>query len=497
MSVDMKKFEFIGLFILINILTCVGTFCQADVWNRFNPKQIDVFQNKMLLLGYDSNKGGVLSVFIRNLFDTTFSIENITEDVNLELNNSSNVHFDNHGNIWAFGRNNLWKYENEEWQEISFPNDLITNNRKFREFCFDDENNLFVIVYVEFERRRDTINGTIYVILDSVNSELLKINANNPTLSYEVIKKYNYKEQHDFGAIHAITKRPDGAIVCILAEESNNLMIYKDNQLSFQTIPINPDGFKVEVTSMEYDNHLNLWYSVRTSSPNTELLLSNGVHKFTNTGTHLLWDSSFGLNGKLFQKNRPEPTLSVHNISINQSTGLVWGGTDYGFFSIDESKPLRNQLTFYSRDSLINPQFRYFPTKVSIGKPNEFEFVTIVQYENKSFFASQKGFLEMVGKDTPSSVGNLDVSLTNSIDIYPLPSSTSEVFVAIKNNVFVNGSTLSIVDMSGRTLQLIQIESATGNIQIPVNTKNFASGTYYAILRSGNNTISKQFIVVN
>lgn len=489
----MKKINLIYLLVLSLLITNVKLYSQRYNLETFAPKQLDVYQDKLLMLGYDWENNGVLSIFIKNANDTSFLITNITKDLNLELNVQSKVRFDNYGNIWAFGKSNLWKYENGGWIDVQTPPDLLPN-RQFRDFCFDNENNLFVSVMIGFERWRETVNGTVYVVYDSVNNELLKINTKTPIVSYEVVKKFNHKLEHEFDAIHSITKRPDGAIVCALAEATSNLMIYNDGELSYQTIPVNPDGLRAQVTSIDYDNQMNLWYSVGCAGQFFNQALSNGVHKILDNGTHIHWDSSDGLKGELFNERRFEPTLSVHDISINKKTGLIWGVTDFGVFSIDEKKSKKNQLTFYSRDSLINQKFRLFPSNVS-GSGSGFEFVTLVHHESKSFFASQKGFLEMLGKDAPSSAANLDVSHTNFIDIYPLPSSISEVFVAIKNNEFVNGSTLSIVDMSGRTLQRIQIESATGNIQIPVNTKNFASGTYYAILRSGNNTISKQFIV--
>ncbi|MBL8004190.1 MAG: T9SS type A sorting domain-containing protein [Candidatus Kapabacteria bacterium] len=490
----MKKINLIIL-LLLSILTNNVRLISQNPLGQFAPKQLDVYKDKILILGYDWEKNGLLSIFTKNVNDTSLSITNITQDINLELNVQSKVRFDNFGNIWAFGKSNLWKYENGGWIDVQTPPDLLPN-RQFRDFCFDNENNLYVSVMIGFERYRETVNGTVYVVYDSVNNELLKINTKTPTVSYDVIKKFNHKLEHEFDAIHAITKRPDGAISCILAEVTNNLMIYNNGALSYETIPVSPDGLLAKVTSMVYDTDKNLLYSVKCAGQFFNLAPSNGVHKITVNGTHFYWDSSDGLKGELFNDRRFEPTLSVHDISINKKTGLIWGVTDFGVFSIDETKPKQNQLTFYSRDSLVNQKFRYFPSKVS-GSGSGFEFVTLVHHENKSFFASQLGFLEITGNETPSSVANNDISLTNSIDILPLPSSKSEVFISINNHEFVNGSTLSIVDMSGRTLQRIQIESATGNIQIPVNTKDLSSGTYYAVLRSGRNTISKQFIVVN
>lgn len=493
MGAKMKKIKF--LLLLLSILSANGILSSQNIGlGRFAPIQLDVFQDRLLMLGYDWEDKGVLSIFIKNVNDTSFSITNITQDINLELNVLSKVRFDNFGNIWAFGKSNLWKYENGVWVDVPTPSDLLPN-RQFRDFCFDNENNLFVSVMIGFERWRETVNGTVYVVYDSVNNELLKINTNTPTVSYDVIKKFNHKLEHEFDAIHAITKRSDGAIVCVLAEESNNLMIYNSGNLSYSTIPlVNPNGLNARVTSIKYDKQMNLWYSVKSAGQFYDQAPSNGVHKIYENGTHIHWDSSDGLKGELFNDRRFEPTLSVHDLSVNIKTGLVWGATDYGVFSIDESKSKNKQLTFYSRDSLANQKFRFFPSKVS-GSGSGFEFVTLVHHENKSFFASQLGFLEMVGKDTPSSVGNPDISLNKSIDVFPLPSSKSEVFISINNHEFVNGSTLSIVDMSGRTLQRIQIESANGNIQIPINTKDLTSGTYYAVLRSGKNSISKQFIV--
>ncbi|HRI31145.1 MAG TPA: T9SS type A sorting domain-containing protein, partial [Candidatus Kapabacteria bacterium] len=128
---------------------------------------------------------------------------------------------------------------------------------------------------------------------------------------------------------------------------------------------------------------------------------------------------------------------------------------------------------------------------------NQFEFVTIAQNGRNTFLASQMGFLEIVDKDTPSSIRNLYINLNNSIDIFPLPSFKSEVFVTINNHESITGSTLSIMDMSGRTVQLIQIESSSGYIQIPISTEDLSSGTYYAVLRSGRNVVTKQLVVVH
>jgi hypothetical protein len=492
MGAKMKKINLIILLIL-SLLTNNVSLLSQNPLGQFAPIQLDIYKDKILILGYDWDKNGLLSIFTKNVNDTAFSITNITKDINLELNVHSKVRFDNFGNIWAFGKSNLWKYENGVWIDLPTPPDLLPN-RQFRDFCFDNENNLFVGVMIGFERYRETVNGTVYVVYDSVNNELVKINTNTPTVSYVVIKKFYHKLEHEFDAIHAITKRPDGAIASIIAEKTSNLMIYKNGELTYQTIPVSPDGLLAKVTSMVYDTDMNLWYSVKCAGQFFNQAPSNGVHKNTVNGTHFYWDSSDGLKGELFNDRRFEPTLSVHDISINKKTGLIWGVTDFGVFSIDETKKLNNQLTFYSRDSLVNQKLRYFPSKVS-GSGSAFEFVTLVHHESKSFFASQLGFLEIADKETPSSLGHLDVIRKSSIEIFPLPSSQSEVFVSINNHEFVNGSTLSIVDMSGRVVQYIQIESATGNIQIPVNTKDFSSGTYHAVLRTGKNTISKQFVI--
>ncbi len=39
------------------------------------------------------------------------------------------------------------------------------------------------------------------------------------------------------------------------------------------------------------------------------------------------------------------------------------------------------------------------------------------------------------------------------------------------------------------------IERSIGSFQIPIHTKDFPAGTYFAVLRSGNDVVSKQFIV--
>lgn len=495
MGVSMKKFQMICLLMVTLFLPSLNLFSQNHVLGNFAPTQLDTYKDKLLMLGFDWNNKGLLSIFIKNTNDTSFSLTNITKDINLELNVNSKVHFDNFGNIWAFGKRNLWKYSNGQWIDVPTPPDLLPN-RQFRDFCFDDENNLFVGVIIGFERYRETVNGTVYVVYDSVNNELLKIKTNTPTVSYEVIKKFYDKEEHFYDAIHAIAKRPDGAIVCILAETADNLMIYKNNQLSYQTIPVNPNGLNADVTSMEYDNNLNLWYSVKSAGQFYNESPSNGVHRISPSGTHTRWDSTHGLKGSLFRKHRYEPTLSVEKISINKVNNLVWGATEFGFFSIDESKPISDQLTFYTRDSLVNPKFKYYSSNVS-NSSNQFEFVTIAQNGRNTFLASQMGFLEIVDKDTPSSIGNLYINLNNSIDIFPLPSSKSEVFVTINNHESITGSTLSIMDMSGRTVQLIQIESSSGYIQIPISTEDLSSGTYYAVLRSGRNVVTKQLVVVH
>lgn len=491
----MKKTQEFYLLIVTLVLSSVNLCSQDRVLANFAPKQLDVFQDKILLLGYDWENKGILSVFIKNVNDTAFSATNITKDINLELNVLSKVHFDNVGNIWAFGKNNLWKYSNGQWINVPAPSDLLPN-RQFRDFCFDNDNNLFVSVWIGFERYRETVNGTVYVVYDSVNNELLKINTNSPTISYDVVKKFNDKQEHFYDAINAITKRPDGAIACILAEATNNLMIYNKGELSYKTIPVNPNGLLAEVTSMDYDDKMNLWYSVKSGGQFYNEAPSNGVHKFTSSGLHSRWDSTHGLKGSLFRKYRYEPTLSVHDISINGNTGLVWGVTDYGVFSIDDAKPINNQLTFYSRDSLVNQKFRYFQTNVS-GSGSEFQFVSLIHHENKSFFTSQLGFLEFIENNLPLSVLHLAKGKEIYINIFPLPSRNCDVMLSIENVEFINGSTLSIVDMSGRTVQRIQIESATGNIQIPVNTKNLTSGTYFIVLRSGRNMVTKEFVVVN
>jgi len=495
MGAKMKKITIILFNVLLLCVTTLNLYCQVDITNVFTsflPKQIDSYQDKLLFLGYDWNNSGILSIYMKSVNESNFT--NITENINLNLDVHQKVHFDNFGNIWAFGKNNLWKYENGKWNDVPTPPDLLPK-RQFRDFCFDNENNLFVSVRIGFERSRETINGTVYVVYDSVNNELLKINTNTPTVSFEVVKKFYDKLEHFYDAIHTITRRPDGAIVCILAEKENNLMIYKNDELSFSSIPVNPDGLSAEVTSMKYDNQMNLWYSVKAAGQFYDESPYNGVHKFTTSGLHIRWDSSDGLRGKLFQEFRNEPTLSVHDIAINQNTGLIWGVTSFGFFSIDESKPKSNQLTFYGRDSLVNQKFRFFPTNASVSG-NEFLFESITQHNQNTYLVSQLGYLEIIDKNPPSNVENFNTSNNISINVFPIPSSNTEVFITIQSKEFVNGSTLRIMDMSGRTVQLMQIESSSsGNIQIPIDAKEMTSGTYYAVFQNGRNKLSKQFVI--
>lgn len=485
--VEMKKVLVIISSLAIFSIMNLNAFSQVDdpFKNALAPVNLDTYNDKILSMGYNWRDKGILSVYVKKENDSVFT--NLTEDNDLGLNINSKVRFDNYGNIWAFGRQNIWKFENNQWDTVPTPPNLLPN-RYFRDFCFDDDNNIIVIVWIGFEKSRQEINGTVYVTYDSVQNELLKISTQN--LDFQVLKKFYHHPKFFYGAFKSIAKGLDGTVAILIDDDTNNVMIIKDNKSSYRTIESKESGILEGYlsSSLAIDKEMNLWITVRNDDFKSK---TNGLYKFTNSGVVTSWDSADGLAGKLFMPIRYPRTINVNNVSINQKTGIVWCGTDFGFFSIDESKPKNQQLTFYPRDS-INENYTLFRYGGFFDHP--MKIIDIKFLGERMYFANPLALLEY--KKPEPNVSVLEAQTTNIIvDVFPVPSTKGNILISVKNVQFVNGSMLGIVDMSGRTVQLIQIESTTGNIQIPVNTKDLSSGAYYAVLQCGKNTISKQFIV--
>lgn len=490
MGANMKNMKFFGLFVISFIVTNVCIYCQLDGLNRFAPIQLDIYRNKLLLMGYDWERNGIISIFTKNVNDTI--VTNISKDVDLEIHNESKVHFDNYGNIWVFGQKYIWKFDGAEWNVIQAVEDFLPE-RQFKDFCFDNDNNIYLITWIGFVKRRDTSQGTVYTTYDSIHNELLKINTQQAELSYEVVKKFFHEPKYFNGAFQAIIKRQDGAIACYLSDKTDNLMIINNNNITYQTLPVTPNGSTIIVGSLQYDSKENLWFSIYSNSLPRRYLPNNGVHRITKLGVHTHWDSSAGLRDDKFLGQNYAPILGVNTVSINETTGLVWCGFEYGFFSIDETKPWKEQITFYSHQSLSD-SFRFYRNNSPIfGK--EFIIEDIAQYESNTYFASLNGYIELI-KETVSSVEReYNIELIDSIDVFPIPSSKSTITIVVESIYNLKWATLSVIDLSGRTVKHLQIENTTGKIQIPIDSKDMSVGTYFAVLKSSRGVVSKQFIV--
>lgn len=480
----------ISIFFLLNTLI----YSQTDdlFKDGLAPKVIDTFQDKVLIMGKDLQTTGVLSVYLKTNADTVFI--NITEGIDLGLNVNSKVHFDNYGVIWTFGRNNLWKYEQGQWDSVPIPADLLPT-RQFRDFCFDNNNDMFVSVLIGFERFRETINGTEYVVYDSTNNELLKLFTSKQEVSFEVIYKFAYDPRFDNGAIQAMAKRDDNSIVCIIASGINNLMTFSNGKIDFTDIPFSLDGIYRRISSMAFDGNNNMWFTSNSGDSYSIRGVYNGVYKITPEGIITKWDSADGIAGRLFMKNRYPATLGVHNILLNRENGLKMCGTDFGFFTIDENKPKKEQITFYTRDSIDS---RYKLLRYGGFFDHPFTITDIAYIGDTIYFANP---LALLIYTNPKIVSSVDSRKSNEkpiqMEVYPIPSVQENVTLSIHYYGFLNGASLSIVDVSGVTHKTMRIEQATGKIVIPIDVIEFPSGTYQAVLTIGKEQYTKQFIILN
>lgn len=487
------------ILLLISILLCCkydiasGQSCYIDNLDDFAPIQLDIYKDQILYLGYDWQYSGRMSLLVKKVKDTVF--KNITCNIDLELSSNSKVHFDNFGNIWAFGKKCIWKFENENWKSINSPPELL-QNREFRDFCFDKENNIIVSVWIGFERYRETINGTVYVVYDSSNNEIIKITHLDKEVEYKVIKKFSHHPKYQNGAIQTIAKSKDGSIVCSINEETNNLIYILGDSITYKSLPFGLNGYSTKLTSMTFDNNNNMWLSVIGSS--NQFLDGkpiSGIHKITQSGEYVRWDSSDGLRGDLFQKHRFDPNLKINKISVNEQTGLIWCAFDFGFFFIDENKPRKSQITFYNRDSVsLLDRFVYYPTNVSFSD-NEFKIVDILQYESNSYFTSQTGYVELIVNDSRLTVLESNSYNDSSLEIYPVPNFNSLTILLHKNINSNEGTIINIVDLLGNSLLTLKVESSINTIQIPVNTSSLTNGVYLVIVQNKDNIISKQFVI--
>jgi len=454
------------------------------------PINLDTYQNKVLSMGYNWQNEGLLSVYTKEKTDTIFT--NVTEGIDLGLNVNSKVRFDNNGVIWAFGRSSLWKYDQGQWDSVPTPFDLLPN-RYFKDFSFDSKNNLIVIVERPFERSRQNSQGTIIVSVDSIHYELLKLSNIYSNVEYSILQKYYEYNRDGNGIFQAITKRNDGAVAVYLREDTNNVIIIDEGVVSYQTALIEKLPTQPYISSMAYDKDLNLWVTVNASDP-LDRYKHNGLYKFTSSNTFEKWDSSNGLAGGDFLDLRYPKTIGVDKVSINYETGIVWCGTEYGFFSVDESKPKNEQLTFYTRDSL-DSRYRLF--RYGGFFDHSFSIRDITFLDEQIYYANPLAVIKFQKPELVSSVQTTEKDVLKiQMEVYPIPSVTSDVTLSISTDRFINGAMISIVDASGKTFQTRRIENSSGKIEIPIDTKELPSGTYHVVLSIRKEMYSKQFVVV-
>lgn len=480
---------FLGLFFLTTFL---DLYSQKDLYSEnLAPIQLDSFEEKVLIVGSNRDNNEIIEVFLKRKNDTIF--RNITYPVNLELDMDSKVHFDNYGHIWAFGKNKLWKFENEEWMSITTPLDLLPN-RYFLDFCFDEENNIYVVTRIEFVKSREYIGGTLVKVLDSVNHEILKINSN--TLNYEILQHYNHKTKYTHKSpIHTFAKIPNGGIAFIQPFEQENAIIYKNNNLSYTSIPIIPKSVEsIQISSMAYDKQMNLWISIRLDNDLTEYSQSNGVHKILNSGQVVSWDSSTGLNSTLFGGYEFQK-IRVNKIVVDDLTGLVWCATNYGFFSIDESKSKKEQIIFYTKDSILN---RFKSTVLNFFQFFNFIINDIVIVKNNIYISHPVALFEFKNSQSKTNVNESDNKLELlKIDIVPYPTTTSKIITQISNAKIFDNLTLEIIDITGKSYLSYNIENTSEKTQIPIDIIGLSTGVYYVVLRSGQRVVVKQFVLNN
>lgn len=475
---------------LFGIFTSLN-WSNAQTHNQFNkgmaPINMDTYQNKVLSMGYNWHKNGLLSVYTKEKTDTIFT--NITEGIDLGLNVNSRVRFDNNGVIWAFGRNNLWKYDQGVWNSVPTSADLLPN-RYFKDFSFDSKNNLIVIVEQQFESNRINSQGTTMVYVDSIHYEVLQLSNLTSTIEHTILKKYYAYNNIGNGYPQAITKRIDGSVAVYLSEDTNNVMIVNDGKISYQTSLLGQINNRPFITSMAYDKNMNLWVTVNADPLDKRNY--NGLYKFTSSNTFEKWDSANGLAGKDYMKIRYPRTIGVDKVSINNETGIVWCGTEYGFFSVDESKPKNEQIIFYTRDSLDS---RYKLYRYGGFFDHNFKISDIQFLGERIYYANPLALIEFGVPEVVSSV-QPEYSPQIQMEVYPIPANQGNITLSVKNKGFVNGATISIVDLSGNTLQTIRIENSIGNFEIPLETKQLPSGTYHAVLTNGKDIYTKQFVLV-
>ena len=468
-------------------LLSINLYSQKDLYSEnLGPDQLDTFEDQVLLVGYNWDKDGMYEIFLKKGNETTFT--NISTEIENELQKRSKVHFDKLGRIWAFGVQNVLVYENEKWHKFPKPKEILPDSRMI-DFCFDSNNDIYGILLTNYVRFKDTIKNL--TVLDSINYDLVKLSTE--TFQIKSIKKFYNSQSNFFGAIQAITQRPDNAIVCITLEEANNIMIYKEGSIHFETLPFFIDGYSSIISSIFYDNAMNLWISVRNSFEFYNNCPSNGVHKFSPNGEHVFWDSSSGLKGQLYSSVNPPATLGVNKIAFDKNTGMVWGGTDFGFFSIDEKKSKSEQLTFYTRDS-IDSNYR----KTILAGYYHWTFVIfdIASISNYIYYANSLALIEMNKNYDGTSIFDYQSEVPSiSVDIYPTPSLSSNVEITIKSQTNERDVTLEIVDLSGISLQRFLVKSISGQIQIPLDTKDLPAGTYFAVVNIGRKFVSKKFLI--
>lgn len=489
---------------------------ENGTWTNFNLGAIGSPENYVNSIGYYDNK-----IFAGN-YEGLFLLDGINW-INYPTSpdhNIKSISFDQSGNIWIgtnFRLSNLTFASNyDSVYSYNIGNSGLMSNY-VKQIAFDESGNKWICGGLGFAR----FNGNDWLIYNEKNIPLSENDLGMTTIAVE-----------DSNNIWIGTFT--GKLLNLI---NGNIEIY-----DMTNSPLN--GYSI--TSLLIDSDKNKWIGTAgigiyklsgnnwTNYNSSNSLLTNDFINYlffdkSNTIWVATYEGAFNyINGNWLQY-LPGPIGSLGNqiasVAVD-STGIIWLGT-YGAGLYKYENSIWTNYDYNNSDLPDNYIYsinidrynnKWLSTGVSpdFGGISKFDGINFTNY-NRSNSPLLVNTISYIGIDNYNNKwvctngGGLSVLNDNLSDIedtiqstvsgftlsnnFPNPfNPTTRIDFSIPNSGLVN---LTIFNLLGEKItELISEWKPAGKYSIDFDAHNFASGTYFYLLRSGNNVITKKMLLI-
>lgn len=150
-----------------------------------------------------------------------------------------------------------------------------------------------------------------------------------------------------------------------------------------------------------------------------------------------------------------------------------------------------------------SPNTRFYPLVASLNNNNAIVETKLlsgvghtIDFPNRNAILSRAFFwVDSVNCEQIASLSNLEYQDFKNMDIYPNPVKSGELLKLNFKPAGPSTYSLKIVDLSGRTLKTQDLEMASGQSELSVNTDNLISGQYIFLLDNGDQKFRSNFSI--